>query len=101
MPPLPQWLQGAHAIGASIGGMVLVPGSSGQFRVVPTQANGLPAFALYRRDDAAIGTYRPLSLHLVEIVDGRIASIIAFLDASLFEPFGLPATLPAPDVPGT
>ncbi len=91
MPPLPQWLQGARQIGASIGGMVLVPGSGGLFRMMATRANGLPAFALYRRDEADGGESRAVSLHLVEITDGRIASIVAFLDASLFEHFGLPA----------
>jgi RNA polymerase sigma-70 factor (ECF subfamily) len=92
MPPLPQWLQGAREIGASLAAMVLVPGSSGAFRLVPTRANGLPAFAAYRREDAR-GDCQALSIQVVEVVDERIASIVAFLDTALFAPFGLPTTL--------
>jgi RNA polymerase sigma-70 factor, ECF subfamily len=92
MPPLPQWVQGAREIGTSLAAMVLVAGSGGAFRLVPTRANGLPAFATYRRDDAS-GVYRALSIQVIEMSGDRIASIFAFLDASLFEPFGLPPTL--------
>jgi RNA polymerase sigma-70 factor (ECF subfamily) len=92
MPPLPQWVQGAREIGASLAAMILTPGSSGVFRLVPTSANGLPAFAIYQRD-AATGEHRALSIQVVEIVDERVASISAFLDPSLFDLFGLPGTL--------
>lgn len=94
MPPLPGWVHGAQAIGASLGSMVFTPGSSGAFRMVPTRANGLPAFAMYRRDETG-GGYAASSIQLVRVVDGRIAAIVAFLDPSLFGPFGLPAALPA------
>lgn len=91
MPPLEAWAQGAHAIGASIGAMVFVPGARGRFRLVPTEASGLPAFAAYeRRDD---GAFHPLSIHVLDVRDGRIAAITAFLDVSLFARFGLPTTL--------
>lgn len=94
MPPLPQWVQGASAIRASIGGMVMVPESRGLFRLVPlsSRANGLPAFALYAREREADPVFRPKSIHLLEIVDGKIASLLAFLDVSLFPRLGLPAT---------
>ncbi len=92
MPPLPQWLQGHRQIGAALEAMVLVPGAGGMFRLVPTRANGLPAFAAYRREEMS-APYQALSLHVLEILDGRITSIVAFLDASLFAPFGLPASL--------
>jgi RNA polymerase sigma-70 factor, ECF subfamily len=90
MPPIPEWHLGPLAIGASIGSMVFVPGSSGAYRMVPTRANGLPAFGMYRRD-AESGEYRASSIHLVEVQGGGIASIVAFIDPSLFEKFGLPA----------
>jgi RNA polymerase sigma-70 factor (ECF subfamily) len=92
MPPLPQWLRGAREIGASLAEMILVPGASGAFRLVPTRANGLPAFGAYRREEIT-GEWQALSIQLVEVLDGRIASMVAFLDTSLFAPFGLPTTL--------
>jgi RNA polymerase sigma-70 factor, ECF subfamily len=97
MPPLPQWLQGAQDIGRSLGAMVLVPGSSGDYRLVPTHANSRPAFATYRRDEAG-GAHTALSIQLVEVADGRIVSIVAFLDPSLFGKFDLPMTFPGPSV---
>jgi RNA polymerase sigma-70 factor (ECF subfamily) len=92
MPPLPQWIQGAQEIGRSLASMVLVPGSSAAYRLVATHANGMPAFATYRRDDVA-GEWHPLSIQVVEVRDGQVASIVAFLDASLFAPFGLSTRL--------
>jgi RNA polymerase sigma-70 factor (ECF subfamily) len=92
MPPLPQWLRGSKEIGVSLAEMVLVPGSAGAFRLAATRANGLPAFAAYRRDDAT-GEYRPFALHVVEVVDGRISSIVAFLDPAFHRAFGLPPVL--------
>jgi RNA polymerase sigma-70 factor (ECF subfamily) len=92
MPPLPDWIRGAAEIGASLTNMVLVPGTAGRYRLVPTRANGLPALATYRRDDAG-GAHRATSIQIFEIRDGRIATITAFLDGSLFPLFGLPDTL--------
>jgi RNA polymerase sigma-70 factor (ECF subfamily) len=82
MPPLPDWLTGAQAIGASIDAMVFREGQPGGFRMVPTAANGLPAFAMWRRDPAS-GRFEPMALHLVAVRDGKIASIVAFLDPAL------------------
>jgi RNA polymerase sigma-70 factor (ECF subfamily) len=92
MPPLPDWICGAGEIGASLANMVLVPGSAGRYRLVPTRANGLPALATYRLDDAS-GDHRATSIQIFEIRNGRIATITAFLDASLFPLFQLPETL--------
>jgi RNA polymerase sigma-70 factor (ECF subfamily) len=94
MPPLPQWLQGATEIGASLAGMVLMPGSSGTIRLEPAWANALPAFAAYKRDEAS-GQYHASAIQLVEVDGDRIASIVAFLDPSLFGVFGLPDALAA------
>jgi RNA polymerase sigma-70 factor (ECF subfamily) len=59
---------------------------------VPTRANGLPALATYRRDDTS-GKHRATSIQIFEIAHGQIATITAFLDASLFSLFGLPEVL--------
>ena len=92
MPPLPQWLKGAGAIGASISQMLFAQAGPGVFRLVPTEANGQPAFAAYQRDQAS-GELRPMALHVLELRDGHIASITAFLNPALLPVFGLPETM--------
>lgn len=92
MPPLPQWLVGSEAIGASIGGMVFTPAGPGAIRLVRTEANGLPAFAAYQRDRES-EEMRAMALHVLTLRGGYVAAITAFLDPSLFVPFGLPGQL--------
>jgi RNA polymerase sigma-70 factor (ECF subfamily) len=63
-------------------------------RLIPTAANGMPAFGQYRTDPA--GGHAPWALIVLEIVDGRIAIVNNFLDTErLFPLFGLPDHLPA------
>jgi RNA polymerase sigma-70 factor (ECF subfamily) len=88
MPPLPIWLSGAKDIGASIGGMVLVPEAKGAFRFVVTEANGVPALAAYRRGES--GAFEPNGLHVLALDGDRIASITAFLDPRVLGAFDLP-----------
>jgi RNA polymerase sigma-70 factor, ECF subfamily len=92
MPPLSAWLRGAAAIGVSLENMVLTPDAAGRFRLLAIQANGRSAFAAYRHDPES-GELRAAGIHLLEVKAGRIASITAFLDSSLFSGFGLPQTL--------
>lgn len=91
MPPIPTWIEGAQQIGASLRAMVLPAtrpaGAAAVFKLVATEANGVPAFAAYARGDD--GVYRASALHLVEIHGGRVARITAFVDPSLFPLFGL------------
>jgi RNA polymerase sigma-70 factor (ECF subfamily) len=91
MPPYELWLQ-THddirrwCLGPGIG----CRGS----RLLPTTANGSPAFGQYK--PAPDGGREPWSLQVLEISGGRIAGITFFLDtASLFPLFGLPARLDA------
>jgi RNA polymerase sigma-70 factor (ECF subfamily) len=81
MPPMPQWFEGAAEIGAAIGGMVLTPGSTGRFKLVPTRANAQPAVAMFARTEA--GGWEPQSVHVLTVEGGRIARIDACLDARL------------------
>jgi RNA polymerase sigma-70 factor (ECF subfamily) len=95
MPPFELWIQGA----ADIGRWMLEPGPDEcrGSRLVPTSANGCPAFGQYRRDPA--GGYAPWALQVLEISGGKIAAMSFFL--SLVEPerlfplFGLPLHLDA------
>jgi RNA polymerase sigma-70 factor (ECF subfamily) len=92
MPPYAMWLRGADDIIT----WMLGPGAGclGS-RMLPTRANGCPAFGQYRRDPA--GGWKPWALQVLEISDGRIAEMaffLAFLDPErLFPAFGLPLHL--------
>ncbi|WP_233604180.1 sigma-70 family RNA polymerase sigma factor [Micromonospora sp. HM5-17] len=81
MPPLPLWLRG-HA---DIRDWMLGTGSGCRgSRLVPTVANGMPAFGQYRPTG-------PWALVVLDISEGRIREITNFLDVErLFPLFGLP-----------
>ncbi|MEO6205919.1 MAG: RNA polymerase subunit sigma-70, partial [Mycobacteriales bacterium] len=57
-------------------------------RLVPTTANGCPAFGHYKIDPA--GGHEPWCIQVLELRDGRVEHIHHFLDTSLFRHFGLP-----------
>jgi RNA polymerase sigma-70 factor, ECF subfamily len=91
MPPYSLWLRG-HA---AIAGWLLGRGAACRgSRLVPTSANGLPAFGQYK--PAPDGRYLPWALIVLELERGAIAAQTFFLDtATLFPRFGLAAELPA------
>ena len=89
MPPFPIWLLGPRAIAGSVQGMVFAQDGPDAFRFRPTEANGLPALAAYRRRPD--GVFAAASIHVLEI-RGQIAAITAFLDPTLVARFGLPET---------
>jgi RNA polymerase sigma-70 factor (ECF subfamily) len=85
MPPLELWLRGHDDIRAWMLGTG--NGCRGS-RLIPTAANGLPAFGQYR-------TTGPWALVVLEISDGRIAGLNSFLDTErLFPLFNLPPVYP-------
>ncbi|MFA9431050.1 sigma-70 family RNA polymerase sigma factor [Egicoccus sp. AB-alg2] len=90
MPPFDLWLQGRDEI---VTWMVSPgPDKCRGSRLLPTVANGAPAFGQYRL--AADGGHEPWALQVLEIVDGRIIAFNSFLDtARLFPRFGLPDRL--------
>jgi len=90
MPPIPTWYTGQNAVRAFLAGHVL--GGDRPRRLLPVIANGQPAFGQYRWDVAR----RRLQAYAITVLtlDGdRIQEITAFLDASPFARFGLPAQL--------
>ncbi len=89
MPPLALWLRGVEDVAAWYTGTGI--GCRGS-RLVPTRANGMPAFGQYRADPA--GGHVPWSIQVLEVRDGRVVHIHHFLDLALFPRFGLPARLP-------
>jgi len=90
MPPMSMWLRGVEDLSAWYLGFGI--GCKGS-RLVPTVANGLPAFGQYRPDHEN-GGHKAWSLQVLEVVDGRIDHIHHFLDVEkLFPRFGLDLTL--------
>jgi RNA polymerase sigma-70 factor (ECF subfamily) len=90
MPPYELWLRGRDDILAWWTG----PGAGCRgSRLIPTVANGRPAFGQYRA--APDGGHRPWALQVLEPGDDGIAGFTFFLDTGrLFPLFGLPAHLP-------
>jgi RNA polymerase sigma-70 factor (ECF subfamily) len=91
MPPEPYEYQGREAIARFLKDRAARRG--GSLRLVPTRANGQPAFGCYLPDvQAAIAHAYGL---MVLTLDGeRIAAITWFRERSLLPRFGLPRTLP-------
>ena len=75
---------------SSPGGSGLVTAAAAR-KVIPTRAaNGAPAFAQYKPNDAGDG-YEPWALQVLDVVDGRITGFTFFLDTErVFPLFGLP-----------
>src|SRR5579864_9533027 len=92
MPPIPVWFQGRAAIATRLSTNIFTPGR--QWRLLPTRANGSPAFGLYRRE-AEAGVYQLFGLVVLGVVGEQIASLVAFLEVSSLSSFALPPTLPS------
>jgi RNA polymerase sigma-70 factor (ECF subfamily) len=98
MPPFTGWYQGAENIGRLISGNCPAKGP-GDMQLVPTQANGQPAFAVYMRGED--GVHQAFQLHALTVTDSGVEHVASFFDLALFETFGLPQTLPRPErLPG-
>jgi RNA polymerase sigma-70 factor (ECF subfamily) len=90
MPPLPVWFQGRTAIFRELSTRILIAGRN--FRLLPTRANGSPAFGLYRQE-AGADHYQLFGLMVLSVVEGQIANIVTFLELSSFSSFALSPTL--------
>jgi RNA polymerase sigma-70 factor (ECF subfamily) len=91
MPPFREWFAGREAIRGFLAYAWTTRGYAG-FRLVPTGANGQPAFGLYfRTHDSA--EFRAHSLQVLTLRDGEIEVLTNFRSAQLFDAFGLPAVL--------
>lgn len=89
MPPFDSWYQGPQAIG-DLSRYKCPAETAGDMRLVPTTANGQPAAAMYFREG---DRHVPFQLHVLEAEPGGITHVVAFMDTTLFEKFGLPAEL--------
>jgi RNA polymerase sigma-70 factor (ECF subfamily) len=87
MPPMATWYQGREAIAVFLRNQPLAGGNS--WRLVPTSANGQPAFGKYQWVETA-GAFVAHGVMVLTLRDDRIAEITAFLDPTALEWFGLP-----------
>jgi RNA polymerase sigma-70 factor (TIGR02960 family) len=91
MPPYPFEYQGKEAITLFLDDRARLRGAP--LRVVPTRANGQPAFGCYL-DDRHAPIARPFGFLVLTLDGEQISAITFFSDTSVFAHFGLPRTLP-------
>lgn len=89
MPPLPLEYQGRELAGEFFATVAFRQGR--RYRLVPTRANGQPAFAVYLRNPHG-GIAHPFGLLVITVRGDRISAITRFDNAAI-GPFGLPRTL--------
>ena len=96
MTPSPTWFAGGKAIACATSGL----GSRGDWRMIPTLANGQPAAAAYRR--GSDGIHRAYAIVVLTATTTGISQIVVFGDPGLFGRFGFPPVHPAsrPDATG-
>lgn len=92
MPPFTAWYQGPETIGQLVAEQCPADGPGDQ-AMLPTFANGQPAFGLYMRGDD--GVHRAFQLQVLDVTPAGVRHVAAFFDTSLFETFGLPMILPS------
>jgi RNA polymerase sigma-70 factor (TIGR02960 family) len=90
-PPVPLEYQGRAAIAGFLRYSADYRGGRRQ-RLIPTRANGQPAFACYYQDEAA-RVFRAHGLIVLTLDGDQICAITRFMDNSVLRPFGLPRTL--------
>jgi RNA polymerase sigma-70 factor (ECF subfamily) len=91
MPPFTGWYQGPENIGRLVDTQCPAGGPD-DMRLIPTRANGQPAFGLYMREGDG---YLPFNLPVLTIGAGGVTHVASFFDLRLFPLFGLPESLPA------
>ncbi len=91
MPPYPFEYQGRTAIASFLYDRSRLRGAP--LRLVPTRANGQPAFGCYL-PDAQAAIARCYGLMVLTLEGDWISAITWFADSGVFSHFGLPRTLP-------
>lgn len=94
MPPYTGWYAGADNIGRLIDRQC--PGGAHDMPMLPTVANGQPAYGLYMRQPG--GDFTPFHLQVLTLTDGRVSHVAAFFDHALFARFGLPSVVREEDL---
>ena len=92
MPPEPMEYVGPAEIQRFLS-TVPARGELQRFKLVPTRANGQPAFGCYLR--MPDGPLRAYGFMVLTLGDRQVTAITGFPDTSVFAGFGLPRTLPS------
>jgi RNA polymerase sigma-70 factor (ECF subfamily) len=92
MPPVTLEYQGPQAIGSFLRESAHWRGQRRQ-RLIPTRANGQPAYACYLHDGQA-PVFRAHGLIVLTLEGDRIHAITRFVDSSILPRFGFPRILP-------
>jgi RNA polymerase sigma-70 factor (ECF subfamily) len=90
MPPMPFEYQGRDVVARFCASIF---GTDRRFDLVPTRANGQPAFGAYLRAPAGIG--HGVGLYVLTLAGDRICALTRF-ENSVLPWFGLPRSLPNP-----
>jgi RNA polymerase sigma-70 factor (ECF subfamily) len=90
MPPFTAWYQGPEHIGRHLA--ETCPAGPGGLRLVPTTANGQPAFGIYMSLDGQ-ASYTAFNLQVLTLTPSGVTHAANFLDPRLFPAFGLPVVL--------
>jgi len=91
MPPLPLEYQGRELAARFLTATAFRPGWTA--RLLPTRANGQPAFGFYARDPRTRRFYT-VGLMVLTLSGSHISAMTRF-DGSMLPRFGLPASLPS------
>ena len=94
MPPLPLEYEGRDVVGRLCAGLF---GAGRRFALVPTRANGQPAFGAYLC--APSGIRHGTGLYVLTLAGDRISALTRF-ENSVLPAFGLPRSLPESRNPG-
>jgi len=88
MPPMGVWYAGRESIQRALQNFVFVPDS--KWKLIPTSANGYPAFGIYRAEGEK---YQAFGLLLPIYAGDKIIEVTAFLSPQLVTRFGLSETI--------
>jgi RNA polymerase sigma-70 factor (ECF subfamily) len=90
MPPMPFEYEGRDIVARFCGSIF---GAGRRFDLLPTRANGQPAFGAYLR--APTGIRHGIGLYVLTLTGDRICAMTRF-ENSVLPSFGLPRSLPSP-----
>ncbi|MBC7879417.1 MAG: RNA polymerase subunit sigma-70 [Anaerolineales bacterium] len=88
MPPLGVWYEGRESIQRALQNFVFMPNI--KWKLIPTSANGNPAFGIYRGEGE---NYQAFGLLMPIFAEDKVGEVTAFLSPQLVTRFGLPTTL--------